>query len=255
MLKKGFTLQELLITMAIVGVVATLVIPQLSNMIPDRNKTMYMKAYNTLMNETADIISDSSLFPNDAFNGEEYEIFGLGSHDRPQVAPYSTDEHCENATKFPAILSHRLNIKGEATYPSNTTANFVTNDGINWSFDAEIVDIYKNTQDGYKINVTINVDPSDSNASHNCVYSKTCTKPNQFKFEIDNDGGVRAADALGIAYLQKSTDMHSAIEDRSLASDIFDEDVNKMYTKLNKNNKTTEDTTKDTTQDTTNTTK
>ncbi len=240
MLKKGFTLQELLITMGIVGVVAALTIPALVNMMPDRNKTMYMKAYNTLVNETADIISDSSLFWDTGFNADGFQTFGLYSSGRPQVAPYSSDEHCQNATKFPAILSHRLNIKGEPSYEEATTT-FTTNDGIDWSFETSDVPIAGGGGRGYRIDVTINLDPSDNNASHNCLYSADCTKPNQFKFEIDNDGGIRAADALGIAYLQTPTDMHSASKDMSLASEIVADTVADMYTKLHDKLKPKED--------------
>lgn len=246
MLKKGFTLQELLITMGIVGIISALVIPGIVNMMPDKNKTMYMKVYNTLVNETADIISDSSLFWDTEFNGSEYEIFGLASDARPQIAPYSSDNHCQGGTKFPAILSHRLNLKGDATYPSAVTANFTTNDGIYWSFDTEErAEEIGYGNNGYRVDVTINLDPSDNNASHNCLYSATCTKPNQFKFEIDNSGGVRAADALGIAYLQTPTDTHNSSKDREFAESIYADTVDAMYTKLNKklNPSTTTETT------------
>lgn len=231
MLKKGFTLQELLITMGIVGIVAALTIPAMVKMMPDRNKTMYMKAYNTLVNETEDIISDNSLFWDTGFDGNEFQTFGLLSSEQPEVAPYSADEHCQNETKFPAILSHRLNIKVGPSY-EETTTTFTTNDGIDWSFETFEDPIDDGVAHGYRIDVTINVDPSDNNDSHNCLYSANCTKPNQFKFEIDNNGGIRAADALGIAYLQTPTDMHSASEDMSLASEIVADTVAGMYTNL-----------------------
>lgn len=243
MLKKGFTLQELLITMGIVGIVSAMVIPAVVNMMPDKNKTMYVKAYNTLTSETADILSDESLYWDTYDNNGDFANIGLFSSGRPQVVPYSNDAHCQGTTKFPAILSHRLNIKGTPTYAGvNTT--FITNDGINWSFHTEerAGDIGYGTE-GYRIDVTINLNPSDNNANHNCVYSEACTKPNQFKFEIDNDGGVRAADALGIAYLQTSTDMHSSSEDKQLASAIVDDNVDKMYENLSKKLKSTEKTT------------
>ena len=245
MLKKGFTLQELLITMGIVGIISALVIPGVVNMMPDKNKTMYVKAYNTLTNETADILSDESLFWDTNFNVDAYEEFGLYSTEQPQIEPYSSDDNCKGETKFPAILSHRLNIKGEPSYNGATTT-FTTNDGINWNFETSEVSITGGAGLGYRIDVTINLDPSDNNASHNCLYSATCTKPNQFKFEIDNDGGVRAADALGIAYLQTPTDTHNSSKDREFAESIYADTVDAMYTKLNEKLKpstTTETTT------------
>ena len=243
MLKKGFTLQELLITMGIVGIVSAMVIPAVVNMMPDKNKTMYVKAYNALTSETADILSDESLYWNTYDNNGDFANIGLFSSGQPQVVPYSNDAHCQGTTKFPAILSHRLNIKGDPTYEgANTT--FMTNDGINWIFNTTEVA----GSSSYRIDVTINLNPSDNNANHNCVYSAACTKPNQFRFEIDNDGGVRAADALGIAYLQTSTDMHSSSEDKQLASAIVDDDVDKMYENLSKKLKPTDKTKTDETK-------
>ena len=41
MLKKGFTLQELLISMAIIGIVAAVAAPGLIGLMPDKKKSMY----------------------------------------------------------------------------------------------------------------------------------------------------------------------------------------------------------------------
>ena len=52
MIKKGFTLQELLITLAIIGVVAAIVGPGIVGLMPSKSKAMYLKAYNILTNQT-----------------------------------------------------------------------------------------------------------------------------------------------------------------------------------------------------------
>jgi len=62
MLKKGFTLQELLITLAIIGIVAAVTAPSIKNLIPNENKVKYMKAYSTLTSLTNEIVGDSSYY-------------------------------------------------------------------------------------------------------------------------------------------------------------------------------------------------
>lgn len=234
MLKKGFTLQELLITMGIVGIISALVIPGVVNMMPDKNKTMYMKVYNTLTSQTDEILSDSGLYYTtyNSTTGEE-SCTGLSCSETPVITPFANNEHCSGATKFGAILSERLNLKNEPTYEGKKVS-FFTSDGISW----ELLTTTGPTSHGRpatirRIDVTINLDPSDNSVSHNCLYSAACTKPNQFKFEIDNRGGVRAADALGIAYLQTPTDMHNSSNDRAFAERIYADTVDGMYTNLN----------------------
>ena len=47
-MKKGFTLPELLITLGLVGVVAAFALPAISNIMPNQDKIMFLKAYNTV---------------------------------------------------------------------------------------------------------------------------------------------------------------------------------------------------------------
>ena len=56
MKKFGFTLSELLITVGIVGVVAALTAPAVSNIMPDRNKMMFMKNYKELTTITEKLL-------------------------------------------------------------------------------------------------------------------------------------------------------------------------------------------------------
>ena len=246
MYKKGFTLQELLVSLAIVGVVAALVMPGLNSMRPDKAKTTYIKAYNTLTTQTAEILDDNSLYWNDGYNSAgEAEAVGLYSDAQPMVEPYNNDSNCKGANKFPAILSHRLNLNGDATYTlaaggGTSTANFRTTDGVEWRFETKEVSVNTPGGIGYQTDVTININPSDN--SHACTYRAACTKPNEFKFRIQNDGGITPADALGMAYLQNPTDMHSNSDDKDLASKIVSSagsstDPDKMSSALNTVNK------------------
>lgn len=243
MFKKGFTLQELLITLGIIGIVAAITGPAIVGLAPDKSKTMYMKAYNTLLNETNDIMDDPSLFWPIGYNQDGIaEETGLYSSVRPQVAPYNDDEHCQGTTKFPAILSHRLNLAGEPEY-GDDSVTFTTIDGIVWTFNiveveidtAEFPDDITAQSLGYEITLTIDVDGDDKGVNHS--FDAEHMQADQFVFIIDNNGGVHAADALGMVYLQNPTDMHATKDDRSLAEQVVTNaksstDINKMSSTL-----------------------
>ena len=209
-MKKGFTLNEVLITMAVIGVIAALTIPMVNSIKPDANKTKYIKAYNALATLTAEILDDSALYYT-TYNATGEPCVGLACSSKPVVAPLNTDNY-SGRNKFPMILSTKLNVSGDVANDSaNGTVSFTTVDGIQWNFT---------TDNDYKTTLQINVNPNDNNASHNCVYSADCTKPNQFTFEIDNDGGIRPTDSLGQAFLENSTNMNDMSKDRERAKAI-----------------------------------
>lgn len=263
MLKKGFTLQELLISLAIIGVVSAVALPSLMSIQPDKSKTLYIKTYNTLATQTSEILSDPSLYWDDGYNSAgEAESVGLYSDAQPLIAPYNNDNNCRSGNKFPAILSHILHLSGTPTYTNasnggTNTADFRTADGIDWHFETKEVSMNIPGGLGYQTDLTINIKPTDRSKNNPCLYSTTCLKPNEFKFRIDNDGGIRPADALGMAYLQNPTDTRSGATDRSLAARIVEEaksatDIDKMSAALTKIVGKTCPTT-NTTTDTTNT--
>ena len=59
MQKTGFTLPELLITLGVIGVASALILPAISNIMPDKNKIMVLNAYSNV-GKVADAISDAS---------------------------------------------------------------------------------------------------------------------------------------------------------------------------------------------------
>ncbi len=237
MFKKGFTLQELLITIGIIGIVAAIVAPGIVGMMPDQKKMMYMKAYNTLTTLTNEILDDPSLYWTTYDNDGEPNCSGMYCRERPTVEPYN-DAAYEDNNKFPMIFASKVNLIGEAASDGNgdrvNTVTFTTTDGIEWSFTT--YDGRETPLDGaqnwneypgnsyYYAEVEINLEPD--NDDNNCLYSNNCTNPNLFSFVVDNEGGVSAIDALGRAYLQNPTDMHSASKDKEIADEILAENNN-----------------------------
>ncbi len=83
MKKNGFTLAEVLITLAIIGVVATLTLPALmTNTAEQQAKTAFKKGINTLteaaqMNQAISGFDYSSLTTNDTDNEDAQSLYGL----------------------------------------------------------------------------------------------------------------------------------------------------------------------------------
>ncbi len=62
MKKTGFTLSELLITLAVIGVVSALVLPSISGFLPDKNKAKIIKYNSELNNVINTILTDDSIY-------------------------------------------------------------------------------------------------------------------------------------------------------------------------------------------------
>ena len=240
MFKRGFTLQELLITIGVIGIVAAICAPAVVNMVPDKTKTMYMKAYTTLSNLTNEILNDSTLYYTtyDASGNPSCE--GMRCIARPFGSEYSKSDYYKGVLKYPTLVASKLNVIGDIDYQDQSEESgregFTTIDGVYWNFeintksDSDVVGGKR-----YETELTIN---TDSSIDSPCMYSSSCKNPTQFKFIIDNNGGIKPADALGMAYLQNATDMHAAKTDRTLASEIVekagsDTDADKMLKALN----------------------
>ena len=61
--KKAFTLTELLIALGVVGVLAVILMPVITNMLPDQNAIMAKRAYYTVQNVVSDMINNGECYP------------------------------------------------------------------------------------------------------------------------------------------------------------------------------------------------
>ncbi|GEM_PF-1973030 len=70
-MKKGFTLAETLITMAIIGIIMALSIPAVIQSTND-TKPLFKKAYNTVEQVVAELLNDVSLYPAGEFSNNTF---------------------------------------------------------------------------------------------------------------------------------------------------------------------------------------
>lgn len=61
--KYAFTLSEVLITLVLVGIIASILLPALIQNKPDKNKVLFKKAYTTVENIVTELVNDDRLYP------------------------------------------------------------------------------------------------------------------------------------------------------------------------------------------------
>lgn len=131
MVKKGFSLPEVLIAIGIIGILAIILIPQLSKDNPSRSKVIFRKAYNTLAQIVANMINDDVAYPATQFDGTV-----------PRGFNYTVQTPAGTLNKFCLLLSNQLNTVGNITCPATgdpaapaniaTTKIFDMPDGSTW---------------------------------------------------------------------------------------------------------------------------
>ena len=118
-MKKAFTLSEALVTLAILGVLAAILIPVIDNVRPDKDKITYKKALYTMQGAVSNAL-DSTVYTM-ATNTQAY---------------WKDTYFQENPAEFCYSLANTMNTTGkvncEGSYGSSTYANpnFVTSDGV-----------------------------------------------------------------------------------------------------------------------------
>ena len=161
--KKAFTLTELIIALGVIGVLATILMPVITNMIPDQNAIMAKRAYYAVQTIVSDIINDGDCYPDTSKSSSE-DLQRIGFDDgykypdckdwKAENDDYYTEDEIETLEDGTEVIKHRkgdpkeysakvkfitlfkkeLDIKdGEKTTTGNET--FVTRDGIRWRFE------------------------------------------------------------------------------------------------------------------------
>lgn len=206
MKKSGFTLAELLITLGIIGVIVAILVPAVNNAMPDENKTMYLKTYDTLSDTIKNLASNSQIYPIceqvNNINCSENPLLNTGA---PLMSPLRDDVRYRGDVKLCNLLALSFGAansscsEGDYTYSNDTFKNnlsFITSNGMQWKVVQNRTIADGNATFQADIYVDIN-----GNKGNNRIYSATDTKPDIFKFMVAANGTVVPADPMGKAYL------------------------------------------------------
>lgn len=220
MKKTGFTVSEIVIALAVIGVIATFITPMVARLFPDKNKAMVLKVHKTVQDINSALLDNTSLYYAQSNNPDENaSLFRSGNgvavgDVHPGIGFNSTLEtfgrtpNVSGSGKYLALLTDNLELVSDSLKNNQGIGSFRTRDGLYWSFNY--------------LHFTIDV---NGNNNPNCSYTANCTRPDQYDFLIDiKNGNVLPNDPLTEAYLSNPDKMNDKARDFAQAEDNLSND-------------------------------
>ena len=234
MKKFGFTLAEVLVTMGIVGIIAAISAPQLGKLIPDRNKTKVLKAYNTITSINQMLLNNPRLYPGEGDcnvreSGFEctQDIIDRDNYIREKIGWIANDPNTfaivfVGDRKYVNLVG--MNMEVPASEIPNSpeifadSNMFMTEDGLLWRFERQ------SAHQDYVITIDTNA-TGRANAERippNCSFDEcqNPTKADLFRFYSDQFGRVVGDDPLTCAYLENPNNLSDRNADIAKARTI-----------------------------------
>ena len=199
MKKFAYTLAEVLIAMSIIGVIAAIAAPAISNARPDANKFMYLRVYDNLTRITQELASNSEIFLPIAAAGENPSGVARNVSNVPLMNwgrgrdgrfPY------EGRTKYGRILADVIG-GTNITQPAADQVRFDTPEG-RWNVIYQR-SWYGDGNGGYMYRVLLDTDPSDGQWQYNLANPNR--KHDTYEFWVNAGGSTIPVDLLGQMYV------------------------------------------------------
>ena len=206
---KGFTLTELMIALAVIGILVAVVTPTIMRTRPNKNKMMIKKAYYTTENIVNSLINDSALYrdmteycrsngPDENVAQGEYCAYGFEWDEEVE----QDGEKFSGNDKFQQLFASKVNIASSDA----DLKTFTTTDGIYWDF----TDISSGWADGKTHkpadNIkTLTIDVNGQGNGPDC-FQEDCADENDidmFRIDIQSNGKmkVNAADVKAAEFV------------------------------------------------------
>lgn len=207
MKSKGYTLAEVLITLAVIGVIAAVVAPLINKYRPDTTKIMYLKTYDAVV-ESIDFLAKSNDFYPLILKNDDGTLYDFSNNPLYNTSVVKlSDATFGGKNKLCATLAYVLSSnKSAECKPDYLEQDSVdTNWSSNKSFDsrngAEFIVTTNRDDEGtiYKTDIYFDVNGTKGN---NCLYSDNCKEPDRFKLSVSAKGQVYPTDPIGNAYLK-----------------------------------------------------
>ena len=173
LLKKAFTLAELLIALAVVGVLVAILMPIIFSIMPDQNALMAKRAYYTTQTVISELINDDNCYPDQTYSTNPRTGFEDG-YGYINCEKWGADEDTEDyintegdpLMKFATLFADKLDIKkGTLEVNSNNKGlSFTTKDGMVYN----IFPVVENSVNKIGISVDVN-GTSDPNCGQSIV--------------------------------------------------------------------------------------
>ncbi|MBQ7764859.1 prepilin-type N-terminal cleavage/methylation domain-containing protein [bacterium] len=215
MKKNGYTLAEALISLAVIGVVAALILPMANKLQPDTTKIMFLKTYDSIVEITQQLASNTQIYPlyddNSNIYYEQYPLANLSAWSDSQ-----NNQHRMNS-KYCTLLANAFGSTNNTcsndnilinNFNFNFTPSFTATNGV--VFDIRTFkNIWSNNnveRMTYQSDIYIDVD--GINNGNDCFYNfdTGCTQPDRFKIIVASDGKIVASDPKSQYYLDTRVD-------------------------------------------------
>lgn len=182
--KKAFTLAEVMVTLALISIISSILVPAIMQVKPDRNKLLFKKAYTTVERIITEIVNDDNLYP------VASDTVGLDN----TASVTLNDKNYSGASKFCELFALKLNIVESAANCGGTGNTFTTNDGVVWRIPST----------SFAGNADLEID-INGDKTPNCEYNTSnCIEPDKFKIRVSPDGGVSATGVKELLYLKSN---------------------------------------------------
>lgn len=201
--KYGFTMAEMMVALAVMSVIATLLIPAIMQVKPDKSKVLFKKAYYLTERIVAELINDEDAYP--------LEDDKLGFDVTKKVT--INGETYEDNDKFCKLFASKLNtVESEPDCTAGAKPSFTTSDGISWTMpitNFAATGIAPDLVPGSaKIVVDVNGYQDKGGNGPDCTYdANLCKDPDQFEIWVQTDGKMYLDDDKSKEYLKSNETM------------------------------------------------
>ena len=201
MIKKinAFTLAEVMVTLAVFGILAALLLPAIANVRPNKSKAMFKKAYYVAERMVFELVNDEDFYPT-AGDTVGFANTVMASY---LGQTYGGEAEADAKKKFCMLFARKVNTTNDAVncIAANSTPtgggtykapSLMTTDGVAWYLP---ISKFENTE-------TLYVDVNNVKTP-NCAYNAaTCKDPDIFAIKVEPDGKMYVEGTKEKEYLQ-----------------------------------------------------
>ena len=218
---KGFTLTELMVALAVIGIIVAIVTPAIVRMRPNKNKMMVKKTFYTTEQIVSTLINDQRFYPDvhlacDLEEGsveESDDYYCAWGFDYDNKVRHEGEDY-EGDDKFAGLFKSMLNVKSVDSQNDNIV---YTNDGVKWDLSPTVTSPWtkgadKPSDSSSYIEIDVNGDEepnyreSDDDCSSEDFDTYRITIYANGKLQIDED------DEKAIEYATINTSIRDSIQ-------------------------------------------